>query len=195
MSEIREQAVEYAAGLLDAAGRDAFETLLAAGDPVATAEEESAMSTVEAVVGEAPVYRPRPHVKSRLMAAVTENKPKGFQEAWEGVTVLRQGDGKWRKTGYPGVTFQILHLDKETRMSTSILKLEAGAVYPAHHHTAVEQCLVLSGDVRFGDKLQIHAGDFEKAETGTDHESLTSDTGCELLIISCLDDEIQMAPA
>lgn len=195
MSEIREQAVQYAAGLLDSAGRDAFEALLAAGDPVAVVEAESAMSTVEAVVAAAPEYRPRPHVKSRLMAAATASKPKGFVEALEGVTVLRQGDGKWRQTGYPGVTFQILHLDKETRMSTSILKLEAGAVYPPHHHTAVEQCLVLSGDVRFGNKLHIYAGDFEKAENGTDHESLTSDTGCELLIISCLDDEIQLAPA
>ncbi|MBM3768071.1 MAG: hypothetical protein FJW32_22030 [Acidobacteria bacterium] len=195
MSEIREQAVQYAAGLLDAAGRDAFEALLAAGDPVAMAEVESALSTVESVVGAAPVYTPRPHVKSRLMAAAAASKPKGFQEAWEGVTVLRQGEGKWRETGYPGAKVQILHLDKETRMSTSILKLEPGAVYPPHHHTAVEQCLVLSGDVRFGNKLQIFAGDFEKAEMGTDHESLTSDTGCELLIISCLDDEIHLAPA
>lgn len=195
MSEIREQAVQYAAGLLDGSGRDAFEALLATGDPVAVAAAESALASVEALIGTAPVYKPRPHVKSRLMAAATGSKPTGFQEAWEGVTVLRQGDGKWRETGYPGVTFQILHLDKETRMSTSILKLEPGALYPPHHHTAVEQCLVLSGDVRFGNKLQIHAGDFEKAETDTDHESLTSDTGCELLIISCMDDEIQFAPA
>ena len=54
---------------------------------------------------------------------------------------------------------------------------------------------MLSGDVRFGDKLHVYAGDYEKAEIGTDHESLTSDTGCELLIISCMDDEIQLAPA
>jgi hypothetical protein len=59
----------------------------------------------------------------------------------------------------------------------------------------MEQCLVISGDVRLGTKVHIHAGDYEKALPGTDHEFLTSDTGCELLIISCIDDEIHFAPA
>jgi hypothetical protein len=47
--------------------------------------------------------------------------------------------------------------------------------------------------VRLGDKVHIHAGDYEKALPGTDHEYLTTDTGCELLILSSLDDEIKFA--
>ena len=52
---------------------------------------------------------------------------------------------------------------------------------------------ISSGDVRLGSKLHIFAGDYEKAFPGTEHEFLASDTGCELLIISCLEDEILTA--
>ncbi len=75
-------------------------------------------------------------------------------------------------------------------MATSLLRLEPGAQYSPHRHTALEQCLVISGDVRLGRNLHIFAGDYEKAFARTGHEFLTSDTGCDLLVISCLEDEI-----
>lgn len=190
MPEINEQAALYAIGELRGEERDDFEHLLASGDPVATLEVEKFQSVAETMAVSSPDPAPRKNLKHRLMAAVTNTKLKSWTEPEEGVHVLRKGHGAWRETGYPGVTTKLLHLEQDTRMATSLLRLEPGAKYPPHHHTQMEQCLVISGDVRLGSKIHIHAGDYEKAIAGTDHEFLTSDTGCELLILSCLEDEI-----
>ncbi|MEO6759922.1 MAG: cupin domain-containing protein [Saprospiraceae bacterium] len=190
MQEISEQAALYAMGALHGEERDAFERLLATGDPVATGAVEGLQATLEELALASPSPAVRPNVKERLMAGAAKTKLQGFQEPEPGVHVLRAGHGKWRETGYPGVTTKILHIEKETRMATTILRLEPGAKYPPHSHSTVEQCFVISGDVRLGSKLHIYAGDYEKAMAGTEHEFLVSDTGCELLIISCLDDEI-----
>lgn len=192
MPDHSEQAALYAIGSLQGAERDDFERLLAAGDPSATAEVEKFQVLAQALVDATPIPAPRSNIKDRLLAAATQSRLKGFNEPEPGVHVLRKGDGAWRETGYPGVTTKILHLEKETRMATTILRLEPGAKYPPHHHTQMEQCLVLSGDVRLGEKVHIHAGDYEKALPGTDHAYLTTDTGCELLILSSLEDEIKL---
>jgi quercetin dioxygenase-like cupin family protein len=190
MQEISDRAALYAMGSLAGEELDAFERLLAAGDPDATAAVEILQSTMEQVVMGAPVPHIRPNVKDRLMAGALKSKFQGFEEPEPGVHVLRAGNGNWKQTGYPGVTTKILHLEKDTRMATAILRLAAGARYPPHRHSKLEQCLVLSGDVRLGAKLHIFAGDYEKALPGTNHEYLSSDTGCELLIVSSLEDEI-----
>lgn len=129
------------------------------------------------------------------MAAVKAVGPGGFLQPEPGVSVLKLGGGRWKPTGHDGVTVKTLHVDRETRMLTSILRLEPGSRYPSHRHLGTEQCLVLSGDVRQGENPVMHlfAGDYEKAEPGTLHGDITSETGCELLIISCLDDEYASA--
>ena len=190
MPEISDQAALYAAGSIVGEERDAFERLLAAGDPAATAAVQELESIIDELVAAAPVPAIRPSLKDRLMAGAVKSKPHGFEEPEPGVHVLRASHGRWIETGHPGVTTKILHFEKETRMATSLLRFDPGAKYPPHHHTQMEQCLVLSGDVRLGGKVHIFAGDYEKALPGTDHEYLTSDTGCELLIVSCLEDEI-----
>lgn len=190
----RELAVLYASGGLSQPERDDFERILASGDPAATLEVQQLQQIAEKLASTAPEPRPRRHVKDRLMAAVAKQKhrPPGFSEPLPGIFVQKAGEGRWLETGYEGCTYQLLHLEKQTRVATTILKLKPGARYPAHRHTVLEQCLVLSGDARLGD-LQVFAGDYEKALPGTEHGVISSDTGCELLIISSLDDEIMTA--
>ena len=195
MPDANDQATLYALGALAGAELDEFERLLASGHPEAAAEVERLQAAIEYVVSAAPTPPPRADLKDRLLASVSTTKPLGFEEPAPGVHVLRAGNGRWKQTGHPGVSVKILHLDKESRMATTILRLDPGAKYPPHHHAQLEQCLVISGDVRFGAKVHIHAGDYEKALPGTDHEFLTSDAGCELLILSSIDDEIHSAPA
>lgn len=195
MPDTSDLALLYAMGELRGEERDNFERLLASGDPVATAEVERLQSAMEQIALGTPAPAIRQNLKDRLMATALQSKPAGFEEPEPGVHVLRAGNGTWRETGYEGVTFKLLHLDKETGMATSILRLQPGAQYPPHHHTQMEQCLVLSGDVRLGPNVHMFAGDYEKALPGTDHESLTSDTGCELLILSALTDEIKIVPS
>lgn len=186
----RDQALLYAMGALPWEQRDAFELRLAGGDELAMDEVERMQLAIERLMSLAPLPAPRRRVKDMLMTAATKARVPGFEHPEPGVEVLRSGRGRWIDTGYKGVSTKILHIEKETRMATTILKLAPGAMYPPHHHSMLEQCVVLNGDVRLGSKLHIFEGDYEKALAGTEHEYVTSDTGCELLIISCLEDEI-----
>ncbi len=160
---IRDQALRYASGELSPEECDAFEALLAAGDPIATAEAGAFLDIAEALLPPAPL-------------------PPGFR-------VLRQKENQSRPTPYPGVTVEVLHLDRKARTITTILTLEPGAEYPSHRHTIAEQCLVLSGDVWSG-SLELTAGDFQVAAPGSTHNIISSRGGCRLLLISGIHDEI-----
>jgi anti-sigma factor ChrR (cupin superfamily) len=127
---------------------------------------------------DAPLQQPRASLKDRVMAATTK------------VNVLRASESEWKPTPFEGVTYKSLFVDTETKMRTVILKLAAGASYPRHRHARVEQCLVLSGDVEMEGVVKLGAGDFEWIEGGTTHEGVRSRGGCELLIISSMEDEI-----
>ena len=163
LETIRDQALRYAAGDLGSEERDAFETLLASCDPIATAESEAFLDIVESLVPPAPL-------------------PPGFR-------VLRQTHNLARPTPYPGVMVEVLHLDREARTVTSILTLEPGAEYPSHRHAIAEQCFVLSGDVSSG-SLELDAGDFQVAAPGSTHHVISTRGGCRLLLISGIHDEI-----
>src|SRR5262249_39534142 len=106
-----------------------------------------------------------------------------------GMHVLRHDEGKWRRTPFPGVTVKTLYLDKETAMATNLLRMEPGASYPPHRHTAVEQCLVLEGDIRQGNTV-LRAGDYSRNEASSDHGRLHTEGGCLLLLISSVKDEL-----
>jgi quercetin dioxygenase-like cupin family protein len=134
---------------------------------------------------------PAASLRKRVLDNV-QGKGKGriaLEQPLPGVFVLRQPDQKWKTTPFPGVEFKVLYVDPVSRNLTTILKLAPGASYPAHRHAAVEQCLVLEGNVRIG-QICLEAGDFEYANAGTEHWSVQSDTGCLLMIISNQHDEI-----
>jgi anti-sigma factor ChrR (cupin superfamily) len=127
---------------------------------------------------------PRSVLREKLLARV---RPPIAQFA-PGIFVARASESGWRKTKFAGVSFKELYVDPATQMATSLLRLAPGARYPAHRHTAVEQCLVLEGDVELG-ALRLSAGDYEWAEASTTHGTIRSDTGCLLLIMASKHDE------
>jgi quercetin dioxygenase-like cupin family protein len=61
------------------------------------------------------------------------------------------------------------------------LKLEAGAPYPNHNHTAGEEVFILEIAVRFGPD-QLNKGDYIYTPPGAKH-SVFSRTGCVMLFI------------
>ena len=58
----------------------------------------------------------------------------------------------WQPTRFPGVEWKILMEQKETGLSTVLMRWAPGARLPAHEHVAIEQTYVLEGS--FAD----HAG-------------------------------------
>jgi anti-sigma factor ChrR (cupin superfamily) len=61
------------------------------------------------------------------------------------------------------------------------MRVTPGAVYPAHAHDGDEECLVLEGEVSFGE-LTLRAGDFHLARKGHRHPQASSPQGCVLYI-------------
>ncbi len=160
---IEDQALRYAIGDLSPEERDAFESLLAACDPIAMVEAKTFLDIVESLLPPAPL-------------------PSGFR-------VIRQSQNSTRPTPYPGVSVEVLHIDRIACTVTSILTFEPGAKYPSHRHTVAEQCLVLSGDVSTA-SLELTTGDFQVAAADSIHNFITSRGGCRLLMISGIHDEI-----
>ncbi len=92
-----------------------------------------------------------------------------------GTRTLRAQAGRWKKVG-PGVEIKLLYADKESGARSLMMRLAPGAIYPAHDHSALEECVIVEGDMIIGD-LQLHAGDYHAVEAGTRHGEVTSQNG------------------
>ena len=99
-----------------------------------------------------------------------------------GFLVVRAGEGEWRETADPGVTFKLLYADRERATVTTLVRMEPGARIRTHRHLGVEQCLLLEGDLRSG-QLEMAAGDFNCSLPGSVHEDLTTEGGALFLIV------------
>lgn len=58
-----------------------------------------------------------------------------------------------------------------------LFRFQPGARLPAHEHGTDEECIVLEGELRIGEDMVVHAGDFHLARRGIAHGDLTSATG------------------
>jgi quercetin dioxygenase-like cupin family protein len=75
-----------------------------------------------------------------------------------------------------GIQFKMLYRDETTGARSLLARLEPGVVLPPHEHGFAEECLVLEGEISFGD-LTIRAGDYHFAARGARHPALTTRTG------------------
>jgi anti-sigma factor ChrR (cupin superfamily) len=94
----------------------------------------------------------------------------------------------WQETAIPGIKVKSLHVDPVRRIATSLVKMEPGAVYPAHRHQEIEELFMLEGDVTISGH-NIKSGDFCRAEPGTIHESIRTEGGCIFMAMASLDNE------
>jgi len=180
-----------ALGLLTRAEQECFGRM-AALCPSLEQERRSFEETAALLALSTAPVEPPASLKDRLMERIRprgRQPNRGLHEALPGIHVLYSGEGTFKNTPFPGVSYQTLFVDRKTEMATTLLKLEPGAAYPRHRHATDELCWVISGDVRINE-LELHTGDFERAAPDTVHEPIRSDSGCLLLIISSLHDEL-----
>jgi anti-sigma factor ChrR (cupin superfamily) len=120
---------------------------------------------------------PAPSVKSRLLSRVAQ-----YQEL-KPLADVRRNEDYWAPTGMPGVDIKQLFLEKETGRSTYLLRMQPGVSIPPHFHHDTEQCLVLKGDIGWGD-LVYEEGDFIVMNKGTKHPEIRTVHGNLLLLMS-----------
>ena len=144
--------------------------LAALGDPD---QGDAAALLAESVAPLAPA----PSAKKRLMSRVAA------YESVRPVADVRRDEPTWMPYGAEGVDIKPLFRDEATGRTTVLMRMAPGAKFPAHHHHDVEQCLVVKGDVRFGD-LVYEEGDFVVMGKHTDHPVIHSVGGNVLLLVA-----------
>lgn len=111
-------------------------------------------------------------------------------EIGEGRALLTFGydaTAKWRAVpGVPGVRVRMLAVNQPQGYRISVVELAPGASFPSHHHgSGPEDLFLLSGDL-VTEGRTLGPGDHFHAEPGTDHQRLTSPSGCRAMIVEPL---------
>ena len=184
--DLRETLALYVFGLLEETESAAVDDHIAKGCRVCAGEVKAFSETAAAIPEALESMQPPAGLRQRVLESI--QPPPGLDQPIPGIFVLKQG-GEWRPTPLRGVSTKTLYADPDTGLVTSLLRMEPGASYPAHHHVGVEQCLVLEGTVRLGD-IALASGDFEFATVGTNHGVVQTDTGCLLLLVANPHDKI-----
>jgi anti-sigma factor ChrR (cupin superfamily) len=144
--------------------------------PAELAGPESA-AAAELLAESPPPVAPPAGLKARLMSRVAA------YEQVKPIADVRRNESAWLPYGAPGIEIKPLFSDQATGRTTVLLRMAPGSRLPAHHHHDVEQCLVMQGDVRFGD-LVYEEGDFVVMGKHTDHPEIHSVHGNVLLLIA-----------
>jgi len=120
---------------------------------------------------------PAAAVKSRLLSRVAQ-----FEQL-KPLADVRRNEEHWVNAGMPGVDIKPLFQEGESGRSTYLLRMQPGVSLPAHFHHDTEQCLVLKGDIGWGD-LVYEEGDFIVMGKHTKHPEIRTINGNLLLLIS-----------
>jgi anti-sigma factor ChrR (cupin superfamily) len=84
---------------------------------------------------------------------------------------------------------KVLFLEQEQNIPTSLVRMDAGTHFPPHQHHALEEVLLLSGDlVVEGQKTET--GDYCCAATGSTHSESFTESGCLFLLKASQLDEV-----
>ncbi len=106
-----------------------------------------------------------------------------------GVTLTRPHRLDWRPFAMiEGITAKLLRRSEDSSYS-AIIKMDPGAMLPAHRHMAPEEMFLLEGFALLGE-VEARAGDHLVAAPGSVHEAFASPDGCTFLLMASEHDEI-----
>ncbi|MEP7361828.1 MAG: cupin domain-containing protein [Acidobacteriota bacterium] len=180
--QMDELAVLYLLGLLDPGASRSFEAMLqSSGGEAMLAFRPFADAAAESA-GAYDRELPRAALKSRLMERIRTTDQECRQKARPMLGAIRMNEGVWRESGIQGVSYKVLFYDRARGLITTLVKMEPGASFPAHHRLKPEQCLVVEGDLWHEDH-EYGPGDFTWADADSVDPQLRSKNGNVLLII------------
>jgi anti-sigma factor ChrR (cupin superfamily) len=175
--EIETLALADAAGALDADEQRDLRLRVAALPSALQRDVARLYDTTLRLVDDVPPAQPSPAVRARLLAAI--GTPTQY--------TIAAAEGQWADSGLPGISVKVLAVDRRRGLVTLLLRGEPGSRYPAHRHSAPEECYVVRGSVTIGGRL-LHAGDFHHADADSDHGEISTQEGAEVLLIGAIDD-------
>jgi len=194
----------YLVGALELPRRRQVEGAMRAGDAALVDAFRSLEGGSLALAALAAEVTPPPSLRARTLSAISSADHPSAQnpghQVWrdwgsdaapDGIFTLRTDEGAWEDTGVAGVQVRRLFVDREANRMTAMFKMAPGTSYPEHHHDGHEECYVLHGDLHVGDDLIMHAGDYQRAESGSPHARQWTSGGCVLLVSTSLSDEME----
>ena len=178
--DIQALALADAIGALDPHERRELEARVAALPLDVRAELAHLYDASVDIASSAICATPSPGVRDALLARISA--PSNH--------TIAAADGAWVDTPIPGIRMKILAIDRARDRVTMLLKGEPGARYPAHRHSAPEECYVISGSVFIEGQI-LRAGDFHHAEGESDHGESWTDDGVEVLLVAAASDYLR----
>lgn len=200
----------YVAGALPEGQRTEFEAHLVTCE-LCRSEVGELASVAAALAADVPPVTPSAELRAKILntlpssstvaaARAESDSAGGASQPWKlwkprpgaedvGLHILRRDDGVWEDTASPGVRVRRLFVDAERNQFTALIRMTPGSSYPRHVHNGAEECLVLEGELHVGDTV-LRAGDYQRAPAGSQHGVQSTETGCLLLIVSSLTDEL-----
>jgi len=172
-----------------------------------TTELERLQDVTSALAMLVPAADPPANLRQRLVERVAasesirtadEGAAASASQSWKnwapspspgGPFVMKADVGQLEPTGVAGVSAKALFVDPASERITMLVRMEPGATYPAHRHGGAEESYILEGDLTDGE-VSLRAGDYLRKDGGTLHEAQSSDTGCFMLIVASLHEEI-----
>jgi anti-sigma factor RsiW len=133
--DLHELAVLHALGSLDARDRVAFEQHLHGCD--ACVKDVRSFTEVADLIGESVQAVPAQRLRERLLSKVSASpRVPGIVMQQSGLLIARSEELAWQPIA-AGIYLKPLFEDKERKYNTSLVRMEAGAHYPSHHHAAM----------------------------------------------------------
>jgi len=169
--------------------KQAFEERLAK-DAALRAEVEELRKAAGLIGFSAAPTAPPPELRDKVLAASKPKMP-GLLHVAPDLIIFRSDDVDWQP--HPtaaGLLVKPLYADRKRGYLTTLLKMQAGAVYPAHVHQDVEEIYVIEGEVEL-QGTAMGPGDYCRAEPGSRHEIGYSKTEALLLVLSSARDRLE----
>lgn len=114
------------------------------------------------------------------MFAGIEARIAAAKAALPGTVTMRASAYEWQPIS-EGIDQAVLWVNEKANRKSLLIRMEPGARYESHAHEDDEECLVIEGDLVFGE-LVLKAGDFHFAPKGRTHPPAYSPSGCLLFI-------------
>lgn len=180
----------YVLDALDAQEKQVFEERLAT-DTALRAEVEELRKVAGLIGFSAEPVAPPTGLRDKVLAAIKPKMP-GLLHGASDLVILRSEDMDWQPhPSAAGLRVKPLFVDRKRGYLTTLLKMEPGAVYPAHTHEDVEEIYVIDGEVEL-QGTAMGPGDYCRAEPGSRHEIGYSKTEALLLVLSSAKDELEV---
>lgn len=101
-----------------------------------------------------------------------------------------KADDDWQQLS-DKISKKTLYVDEENNQESFLLRIQPGTEDEPHLHSSNEHCLVLEGDISFGD-LHLVAGDYHLAPKGSWHEKAYSVSGALLYIQTGIQQQVSL---